>query len=152
VRRCGMLHLRQITHGGDPFETGSARPLDYGHWSAHKLEMLTRNALRHGEAVAIGIALDTRYSVLAGLLPDGEDRRVVRLLEKLGFRLWDDALDLRDEKRRRRVLAGLADFQEHLGGELTVTLLEGIGRGLEVHAMDEKLIEQAIRWLRALAR
>jgi 3-dehydroquinate synthase len=108
--------------------------------------------LRHGEAVAIGIALDARYSVLAGLLPTGEDGRVHRLLTRLGFRLWDDALDLRDERRRRRVVAGLADFQEHLGGELTITLLEAIGRGIEVHVMDETRIEQSIRWLKAQAR
>ena len=152
VRRCAMLHMHQIAHGGDPFEKGSARPLDYGHWSAHKLETLTRHELRHGEAVAIGIALDTRYSVLAGLLAEGEDRRVVGLLAKLGFSLWDDALDLRDEKRRRRVMDGLADFQEHLGGELTVTLLEAVGRGVEVHAIDEKLVDQAIRWLKAQAK
>ena len=68
IRRCAELHMHQIAHGGDPFETGSARPLDFGHWAAHKLEMLTRHHLRHGEAVAIGIALDTRYSVLSGLL------------------------------------------------------------------------------------
>jgi 3-dehydroquinate synthase len=152
VRRCAMLHMRQIAQGGDPFETGSARPLDYGHWSAHKLETLTRHALRHGEAVAIGIAIDARYSVLAGLLPTGKDGRVHRLLTRLGFRLWDDALDLRDERRRRRVVAGLADFQEHLGGELTITLLEAIGRGIEVHVMDETRIEQSIRWLKAQAR
>jgi 3-dehydroquinate synthase len=152
VRRCAELHMHQIAHGGDPFETGSARPLDFGHWSAHKLETLTRHALRHGEAVAIGIALDTRYSVLAGLLAEGEDARVARLLTRLGFRLWDDALALKDERGRRRVLAGLADFQEHLGGELTVTLLAGIGRGIEVHAMDQKLIEQSIRWLRTQAK
>ena len=66
VQRCARRHMHQIAHGGDPFETGSARPLDYGHWSAHKLEGLTRHALRHGEAVAIGVALDARYSVLAG--------------------------------------------------------------------------------------
>ncbi len=151
VRRCALLHLRQITQGGDPFETGSARPLDYGHWSAHKLEMLTRNALRHGEAVAIGVALDARYSVLARLLREGDDARIGRLLRKLGFRLWDEALELRDAGGRRRVLAGLADFQEHLGGELTITLLEEIGRGVEVHDMDEALIEQAIRWLRTFS-
>ena len=151
VRRCAELHMYQIAHGGDPLETGSARPLDYGHWSAHKLETLTRHALRHGEAVAIGIALDARYSVLAGHLPEGEDARVVRLLEALGFVLWDDALDLKDERGRRRVIAGLADFQEHLGGELTVTLIQAIGRGVEVHAMDEQLIEQSIRWLKARA-
>jgi 3-dehydroquinate synthase len=152
VRRCAMLHMHQIVNGGDPFEMGSARPLDYGHWSAHKLEMLTRNALRHGEAVAIGIALDARYSVLVGLLPQGEEQRIARLLEGLGFRLWDDSLNLRDESGTRRVLVGLKDFQEHLGGELTITLLGGIGRGVEVHSMDEEAIEQSIQWLRIRAR
>jgi 3-dehydroquinate synthase len=131
---------------------GSARPLDYGHWSAHKLETLTRHALRHGEAVAIGIALDTRYAVLAGLLAEGEDIRVIRLLEALGFQLWDNALDLRDERGRRRVIAGLADFQEHLGGELTITLLAAIGRSVEVHSMDETLIDRSIEWLRDRAK
>ena len=152
VRRCAMLHMRQITHGGDPFEMGSARPLDYGHWAAHKLEMLTRNALRHGEAVAIGIALDACYSVLAGMLQKGEELRIARLLERLGFRLWDDALNLRDETGTRRVIAGLKDFQEHLGGELTITLLAGIGRGVEVHTMDDALIQQSIEFLRTRAR
>ena len=85
VRRCALLHMRQIAHGGDPFEMGSARPLDYGHWAAHKLEMLTRNALRHGEAVAIGIALDARYSVLAGLLPEGEELRIAQAAGTAGF-------------------------------------------------------------------
>jgi 3-dehydroquinate synthase len=152
VRRCAALHMHQIAHGGDPFEMGSARPLDYGHWSAHKLETLTRHALRHGEAVAIGIALDTRYAVLAGLLAEGEDIRVIRLLEALGFQLWDNALDLRDERGRRRVIAGLADFQEHLGGELTITLLAAIGRSVEVHSMDETLIDRSIEWLRDRAK
>ena len=45
------------------------------------------------------------------------------------------------------MLKGLADFQEHLGGELTVTLLAGIGRGVEVHEMDEKIVGQSIDWL-----
>jgi 3-dehydroquinate synthase len=152
VRRCAMLHMRQIVNGGDPFEMGSARPLDYGHWAAHKLEMLTRNALRHGEAVAIGTVLDARYSVLVGLLPEGEELRIARLLERLGFRLWDDSLNLRDETGTRRVLAGLRDFQEHLGGELTITLLAGIGHGVEVHAMDDAAIQQSIEWLRARSR
>ena len=152
VRRCAKLHMRQIACGGDPFESGSARPLDFGHWSAHKLETLTRHALRHGEAVAIGIALDSRYSVLAGLLGEGEDLRVVRLLQTLGFTLWNDALELRDGSGRRRIITGISDFQEHLGGELTVTLLSAIGCGVEVHAMDEELIERAIEWLKGRDR
>src|SRR6266481_7203337 len=57
IKGSAELHMRQIRLGGDPFEMGSARPLDFGHWSAHKLEQLTKNQLNHGEAVAIGIAL-----------------------------------------------------------------------------------------------
>jgi 3-dehydroquinate synthase len=147
IRRCAELHMHQIARGGDPFETGSARPLDYGHWSAHKLESLTRHHLRHGEAVAIGIALDSRYSVLAGHLRAGEEDRIAFLLEHLGFKLWHPALEQTTPSGRHAVLQGLQDFREHLGGELTITLLAEVGTGVEVHEMDEALVVQSIDWL-----
>src|SRR5918994_3365146 len=147
IRRCAELHMRQIAHGGDPFETGSARPLDYGHWSAHRLESLTGHAVSHGEAVAIGVALDTRYSVLAGLLPEGEDQRVHALLTALGFTLWSETLTRREADGQLAILRGLREFQEHLGGELTVTLIDAVGHGVEVHRMDHGLIGAAIGWL-----
>jgi 3-dehydroquinate synthase len=148
IRRCAMLHMRQIAFGGDPFERGSARPLDFGHWAAHKLETLSNYELRHGEAVAIGIAIDTRYSVLAGHLPEGDDRRVRRLLERLGFTLWHSACDRRNDSGDLELLRGLEDFREHLGGELCVTLLSEVGSGIEVHTMDRELLAKAIDWLR----
>ncbi len=147
IRDSAELHMRQIRIGGDPFEAGSARPLDFGHWSAHKLEHLTRHEVNHGEAVAIGVALDTHYSVLTGLLAEGEDERVLRLLKRLGFALWDDRLRQRNADGRLALLQGLADFQEHLGGELTVTLLADIGRGVEVHKMDPAIVSRCIDWL-----
>ncbi len=148
IRRCAMLHMHQIAHGGDPFEAGSARPLDFGHWAAHKLETLTRHHLRHGEAVAIGIALDSRYSVLSGHLEAGLDERICFLLEHLGFRLWHPALERKTPEGRMAVLAGLSDFREHLGGRLTITLLTDYGVGVEVHEMDEDLVLAAIGWLK----
>jgi 3-dehydroquinate synthase len=152
IKDTADLHMRQIRLGGDPFEAGSARPLDFGHWSAHKLEHLTKHEVGHGEAVAIGIALDARYSVATGLLAAGEDERIVRLLETLGFTLWHDALEARNAQGRLAVLQGLVDFQEHLGGELTVTLLAGIGRGIEVHEIDTHTVAQCIDWLEQRAR
>ncbi|MEM7405107.1 MAG: 3-dehydroquinate synthase [Pseudomonadota bacterium] len=148
IRRCAELHMRQIGRGGDPFETGSARPLDYGHWSAHRLETMTNHHLRHGEAVAIGIALDARYSVRAGLLEPGAEDRICFLLEHLGFKLWHPALEHETDDGKRLVLQGLTDFQEHLGGELTITLLESVGIGIEVHQMDYALIRECIDWLK----
>ncbi len=148
IRRCAELHMRQIAHGGDPFENGSARPLDYGHWSAHKLEALTAHELRHGEAVAIGLALDARYSVQVGMLPAGGDERVRTLLKRLGFHLWHAALESRDAAGQWLLLRGLEEFREHLGGELTITLLRDLGVGEEVHRMDPAEILRSLAWLR----
>lgn len=147
IKRCAELHMRQIARGGDPFETGSARPLDYGHWIAHKLESLTNFTLRHGEAVAIGLAIDTRYSVSCGMLQPGVDEQVCHLLEKLGFKLWHSALNEHGDNGTREVLNGLHDFREHLGGKLTITLLEDIGVGTEVHEINSELVAQCIQWL-----
>ena len=151
IKDCAELHMRQIRLGGDPFETGSARPLDFGHWSAHKLEHLTRHEVNHGEAVAIGVALDTRYSVMTGLLAEGEDKRVLDVLKRLGFTLWHNALRQQNVMGKLSLLKGLADFQEHLGGEMTITLLADIGRGIEVHEMNAELVGRCIDWLQQQA-
>jgi len=148
IRRCAELHMRQIAHGGDPFESGSGRPLDYGHWSAHKLEALTAHELRHGEAVAIGVTLDTRYSVEVGMLPAGADERVYRLFKRLGFHLWHPAMESRGDDDRLRILDGIEEFREHLGGELTLTMLRGIGCSEDVHSLNLGQIRRAMAWLR----
>lgn len=151
IRRCAELYIRQISLGGDPFENGSARPLDYGHWSAHKLEAITHHAVRHGEAVAIGLALDTRYSVLCGMLAPGGDVRVAHLLQTLGLPIYHPDLLAQDAAGASRLLAGLAEFREHLGGDLTITLLSSLGTGEEVHEIDAGLVAQSIDWLRERA-
>jgi 3-dehydroquinate synthase len=144
VQRSAELHLAHICGNGDPFELGSARPLDFGHWAAHKLESMSEHRLRHGEAVAIGMALDLIYSVKKKYLEEGLDRRILRLLEGVGFTLWDEALVEREPSGALTLLQGLQEFREHLGGELHITLVRGIGRSFEVTEMDEALIMKAI--------
>jgi 3-dehydroquinate synthase len=148
IRRCAELHLRHIGTSGDPFEHGSARPLDFGHWSAHKLEGLTAHEVRHGEAVAIGLLLDSRYSVEIGLLSPADFARVDALLGALTLPRWHDGLVASGTAGRPALLDGLADFREHLGGELTVTLLRGIGDAVEVHEMEEPAILRALAWMK----
>jgi 3-dehydroquinate synthase len=149
IYRCADLHVRHIATSGDPFESGSARPLDFGHWAAHKLEQLSEYRIRHGEAVAIGIALDTLYSRQPGGLSAADAERVLRLLESLGFDLFAPELLLVDEAQQWLLLRGLREFQEHLGGRLTVTLLRAIGQGAEVHEMHPAAIVAALRELQA---
>lgn len=148
IRRCAELHVNHIATSGDPFEFGSARPLDFGHWSAHKLEQLSEYKIRHGEAVAIGIAIDTLYSAATGLLDSGSAERVLTLLENLGFELFANELLHADSDNSLLVLGGLEEFREHLGGELTITLLSGIGRGIEVHEMSLPRVLKSIHELK----
>lgn len=135
--RCAEAHLQHIAGGGDPFELGSARPLDFGHWAAHALEEATAGALRHGEAVAVGLALDTLYSCRLGLLGAAEAEAVLALLDRLGLAVWHPAL------ARLDMAGAIEAFREHLGGRLHLCLLAGIGRRLEVHEVDLARMDEA---------
>jgi 3-dehydroquinate synthase len=148
VHRSAELHLNHIATSGDPFELGSSRPLDFGHWAAHKLEQLSHHELRHGEAVAIGIALDSTYSYLSGSLPHGDWLRIIALFETVGLPIWHPAMATPGNGGRPAVLAGLEEFREHLGGRLTIMLLERIGSGFEVHELDETVLAESSDLLR----
>ena len=148
VERSAILHARHIALGGDPFETGSSRPLDFGHWTAHKMEQLTDFELSHADAVSVGVALDTLYSARCGWLPEEDAWRVVRVLQGLQLPVWHESLEMRDEKGRRLVYRGLEEFREHLGGELTVLMLEAVGRGVDRHSVDEQKHEACMEELK----
>jgi 3-dehydroquinate synthase len=152
IRRSAALHLQHIATGGDPFELGSSRPLDFGHWAAHKLEQVTGHRMRHGEAVGIGIAIDSTYSYLLGVLPQSQWRRIIDLILALGLSVYAPPLsdDLDSPDQPGCVLRGLAEFQEHLGGRLTIMLLEDIGRPFDAHEIRTDLMVRSIEILKAL--
>ena len=147
LRRCAELHLDHIRTSGDPFEFGSARPLDFGHWAGHKIETMSGYAIRHGQAVAIGIAVDTCYAAGQGLLTEAERDRVLTALTDSGLPIWDPILQTTDGAGELAVLGGLEDFREHLGGELTVTLPDHLGVKREVHHVHADGVAGAIEFL-----
>ncbi len=142
IRASIEFHLAHITQGGDPFEAREARPLDFGHWSAHKLEPMSGFTIRHGEAVAIGVAIDVVYSSLAMGLPTEDADRVLRCLATMGFEL-DHPL-LRDTSI---LFEGLEEFRQHLGGRLTITMLRAVGDPVDIHEVDDAKMIQAIEFV-----
>jgi len=148
VTRCAEIHLEHIRTGGDPFEYGRARPLDFGHWSAHKLEIMSGFRISHGEAVAAGVLLDSIYAEKKGWITSEELGQIRDGLARSRFQLWFKEFDQRDADGVRTVFGGLRDFQEHLGGELTVTFPLRIGARHEVHEIDLALMDGAVNSLR----
>lgn len=147
LRHTADLHLRHIRSAGDPFETGSARPLDFGHWSAHALERFSQYELGHGEAVSIGMSLDACNAVVLGLLAENDARRLVKGLRRTGLPTWSPLLERRNEGGQLKIMEGLAWFREHLGGGLHLTLPNSIGRAIEVHELAPPTVEAAIALL-----
>lgn len=139
VQQTAALHMDHIVEGGDAFELGVARPLDFGHWSAHKLEQMTDFELAHGEAVAIGLVLDLAYTSMIGRLPETVLGRARRCLRDMGFSLSHEALG-----DHETLLEGLREFREHLGGRLTITLVEDAGHPVDVHEIDLSIMREAI--------
>ena len=139
IARSAEWHLKHITAGGDPFEMLEARPLDFGHWSAHKLESMTSFELRHGEAVATGVAIDSVYSAMAHGLPESDAEAIVNCLDTLGLLVSHSALEDVEQ-----LFQGLEEFRQHLGGRLTLTMLEGVGQPIDVHEIDHALMRDAI--------
>jgi 3-dehydroquinate synthase len=151
VYRCAILHLEHIRTSGDPFEFGSARPLDFGHWAAHKLESMSGYQIGHGQAVSVGIALDSYYAMRQGLITADEFERIIAALTTCGLPVWADQLRERTPEGVLALLDGLHQFREHLGGVLNVTLPKGIGSKVEVHQIHADLIEEGLSELKARA-
>ena len=141
IYRCAEMHMEHIARGGDPFESGSSRPLDFGHWSAHKLEQMSNYSLRHGEAVAKGIALDLTYSRSIGLISDEVLDEILGVMTEIGF---DLSIPVSGDEALQELLKGIQEFREHLGGELTITLISGIGKKMDVHQIDMEIMKNAV--------
>jgi 3-dehydroquinate synthase len=142
IYRSAALHLNHIAQGGDPFEQGSARPLDFGHWAAHKLEHITNYALRHGEAVAIGMALDASYASATGLLGAKIANRLIALLANLQF-----PTVLPPEISVDDLLQGIEEFREHLGGRLSITVPVALGECREIQSIDMPTMRKCMEQL-----
>lgn len=150
IVRCAELHLEHIRTSGDPFEFGQARPLDFGHWAAHALEVITNYEVSHGEAVAIGLALDSLYAVKKQWLAAEDFQRLSAGLRDSGFRLWHPMLEQRDAAGQLLIAGGLDSFRRHLGGALYVTYPRGIGQRMEVTEVDMPLVERCVGKLREM--
>ncbi|QQG46734.1 MAG: 3-dehydroquinate synthase [Candidatus Azosocius agrarius] len=147
IYRCAELHVNHIS-SADPFEFGSSRPLDFGHWAAHKLETLTKGRLSHGEAVAIGISLDVVYSYFSGFINIDIVNDIINVFLELKFLIYVPELDFEINDVGDSLIFGIKEFQEHLGGNLTIMMLKNIGEGFNVSYIDISLLLKSVKFLK----
>ncbi len=69
----------------DPFETGPRKALNAGHTIGHAVEALSGFTLAHGEAVALGLVVESRAGELAGVTAPGTASTLAAALDALAL-------------------------------------------------------------------
>ena len=82
---------------------------------------------------------DVAYAARLGCLCTEDAAGIIDLLDACGLPTRHPAL-----ARREELLGGLEEFREHLGGRLTITLLQAAGRPVDVHEIDAEAMRAAI--------
>ena len=144
IVRTAELHLEHIRTSGDAFEMGTARPLDFGHWLAHWLEIATAHELSHGQAVSIGLAVDAGSAVQLELITPEQWLQLLAGLLDAGLPIVHPLLTQHNEDGQLSMVQGLEQFREHLGGLLNITLPCGIGNSVEVHTVESAGLERVV--------
>jgi 3-dehydroquinate synthase len=107
----------------DEREAGLRSVLNFGHTLGHAIENLVGyGAIRHGEAVAKGMAMSTLISERMGLISEGDKKRIMGLLAAYGYDLVLPAFS------RQEYAAAIAADKKAVGDEINFVLTGGIGR------------------------
>jgi 3-dehydroquinate synthase len=122
----------------DPFEKGARATLNLGHTVGHGVEAASGYRLRHGEAVAIGLAAETWMAEKMGLAERGLTDRLSHLLKHTGLPTRAPGLDPVD------IRTAMSSDKKKAGGQLKFALPKRVGEaawGLEV---DEALLMETL--------
>lgn len=121
------VSVKQALVAEDPRDLGVRRLLNFGHTAGHALEtVLGNDALRHGEAVAIGMTVAVALAAARGRVPSDALDTLEEDLQALGLPIHVPATASETE-----LVAALALDKKRGAGSLHTWVLPG-SRGLEV--------------------
>lgn len=133
--------------GRDPLENGMRRMLNFGHTIAHGLEAIAQYKIAHGEAVALGLIVESYLSMQLGYLSPVDFAAIQRRLSQAGF-----ALRLPADYNRQRFLEALCFDKKKARGTVRFTLIEAIGKALPFDGeycrpIPPTSLDQMIAWM-----
>jgi len=81
VKRAMAVKIKVIEE--DPYEKNIRAKLNLGHTVGHAVELVSKFDLRHGEAIAIGMAVEAKYAARVGLASRSVVEAIESVLKKL---------------------------------------------------------------------
>lgn len=131
----------------DEKERGKRFLLNFGHTIGHALECLTHYSLSHGEAVAIGLLVESHLSLKLGALDQNSFDRIKTLLLQYGL-----PLQLPISFAVETVLDAMALDKKSLRGRPRFVVIDAIGAPRAYGSnycthIEESFIKSALKWM-----
>jgi len=134
----------------DPKEKGLRRALNFGHTVGHAIESLENYTLGHGDAVAIGMCMESYISMSLGKISAQDLSKILNLLVMFKFPL----------KLSKKIsldnLEDLMSLDKKSTAEATrFVILQGIGNvdschGAFCRSVNHSLLKEAFEWVNSL--
>jgi shikimate kinase / 3-dehydroquinate synthase len=122
LRRCVSLKIDVVS--ADEREKGTRALLNAGHTIGHALEAAGEyQEMQHGEAVAMGLVLETQFAERKGWSAAGTATRLKQVFSALGLECAPTP------ELALRAIPRLAHDKKRSGSELTLPIVEQIGQG-----------------------
>ena len=123
----------------DPMEKGIRKALNFGHTLGHAIESYfmdnpTKKSLLHGEAIAIGMILESYISMLKNLISKKEYLEIKSTIKSI----FEDVIF--DKSDIQSILDLLIHDKKNENGKINFVLLDGIGKFIINQGVDNELI------------
>jgi len=142
VRAAAVIKTELVRR--DPYEADLRRPLNFGHTIGHPLETVTGyGPLLHGEAVAFGMAVESRIAARRGLLDEELLERIVGLLQRCG--LPTRARELPVPVDGEQLVGALEKVRLIRAGSLRYVLPCGLGETVIADSVTDEEVRIALR-------
>lgn len=131
----------------DEKEQGKRRLLNFGHTVGHALEILSHYSISHGEAVAIGILVESYLSVQLGILPQNSLDRIKKILVE-----YEIPLKLSSKFSIEDLIDAMALDKKSVKGRPRFVIINTIGSAVPYGSVycttvEEPLLKQALKWM-----
>jgi len=124
----------------DEFEQNIRIILNAGHTVGHALESAGHyRALKHGEAVLLGLAAESYIARKMGILPAESYERIIRLIGRIPLKANVSSLRMPD------ILSALQWDKKRIGKKIRFVLPKLIGETVVIDEVDNKLVREAVR-------
>ncbi len=131
----------------DEKETGKRRLLNFGHTIGHALERLHEFTVPHGEAVAIGLAVESYIATLLKTLDFSAHEQIIQILKR-----YQLPLRLKRAFPLEKILDAMMMDKKSLKGQPRFVMIDAIGSACPFHGayctpVDPAVIKQGLEWM-----